>query len=629
MRVSRFTKIVLCCTLLVSACTLQGCSNETTVSPDILTQKKTEEGRTQITVLVKYAFTINQFEKIVEEKFPDIDIVQVGNYTSNTTLAKEFEARLAHDDLTDIVMTWPLDVGKEYWDDRLIDLSGMTFTSKYNNSMLDTIANDGKLYFLPGPAEIRGIVYNKTLFEERGWKVPSSYEEFLKLCGQIQDTGMRSLLLSVGNAEVLDAAFVGYNYASSFSKPADTNWLYQYNEKGEGSFKDHFAVALGVFQELIDAGILRKEDLNLHYQDTQLALFTRQTAMVEDSVLLTHQGERIANSTDEFALMPFFNKNPESDWARLYMTCFIGLNKHLQDHDQKAKYDKVMKLMEFISTPEGQQALSADTGAMFSSLKEVAPPNVKEIEALIPALSQGRYAQFPVLKHAQDALRTALAGMVQGTMSANDVSAAVDRANADFDKNEELQVLGQAKEDFSLIETGNFVTDVMREYCESDVALFLDNGKDGLYNGKGISARLYKGDITETDLLRVFPDLKHGETGELWKVEMTGKDLLETLEYALEVDSTTGWFYYFSGLKMTYDPTAEPGSRVSDLTMADGSKLAMDKVYSIAVMEDSVPEDFLISKQNTEILIQDLLKESIQSKKDIQPSNDQRFKLPQ
>ena len=45
---------------------------------------------------------------------------------------------------------------------RLLDLSSMPFTSRYNTAMLNSIARDGKLYYLPGPAQVRGIVYNKT-----------------------------------------------------------------------------------------------------------------------------------------------------------------------------------------------------------------------------------------------------------------------------------------------------------------------------------------------------------------------------------------------------------------------------------------------------------------------------------
>lgn len=43
---------------------------------------------------------------MAEEKFPQIDIIQVGNFTSRQGIV-EYKRRLEHDDLTDIIMTWP------------------------------------------------------------------------------------------------------------------------------------------------------------------------------------------------------------------------------------------------------------------------------------------------------------------------------------------------------------------------------------------------------------------------------------------------------------------------------------------------------------------------------------------
>ena len=39
--------------------------------------------------------------------------------------------------------------------------------------------------------------------------------------------------------------------------------------------------------------------------------------------------------------------------------------------------------------------------------------------------------------------------------------------------------------------------------------------------------------------------MKHGESGVLQVVDMTGENLLRTLEYAIPVDNDIrGWFYY-------------------------------------------------------------------------------------
>lgn len=73
--------------------------------------------------------------------------------------------------------------------------------------MLNSIARDGKLYCLPGSAQVRGIVYNTTLFEEKGWKVPYDFNRFIALCRTIEARGIRSIHLSFGNSELLDTAF--------------------------------------------------------------------------------------------------------------------------------------------------------------------------------------------------------------------------------------------------------------------------------------------------------------------------------------------------------------------------------------------------------------------------------------
>ncbi|MEG2870751.1 MAG: extracellular solute-binding protein, partial [Clostridium sp.] len=227
---------------------LAGCTptqtdtSKITAPVDILSQKVSDPNRIPVTVLIKSAFNVDSFEKEVEQVFPELDLIQVNNYSANMGIAA-YETRLKHDDLTDIVMTWPLDVGKEYWADRLLDLSALPFTSRYNAARLNRISQDGSLYYLPGPSQIRGILYNKTLFLEHGWTVPKDFDGFLALCAQIESTGIRSLQLGLGNAEVLDTAFVGYSLSDCFNRPIDLKWISDYNE-GKGHFAEHFTPAL-------------------------------------------------------------------------------------------------------------------------------------------------------------------------------------------------------------------------------------------------------------------------------------------------------------------------------------------------------------------------------------------------
>lgn len=619
--------------LTAAALLLGGCAGTQTGAGlgvpdgDVLTQTVLSSEKIPVTVLVKYAFTINAFEQAAEAAFPNLDLIQVGNYTSNMGTA-EYAARLQHDDLTDLVMTWPLEVGEEDWSSRLLDLSSLPLAGKYSTAMLERIARDGKLYYLPGPSQVRAIVYNKTLFTERGWAVPTDFDSFVALCQTIEASGMRSLQLGLGNAEVLDTAFVGYGYESSFSTPDNASHLAAFNA-GRGSFADNFMPALESFQALIDAGVLQKGDLSLTYSDREHMLFGRQCAMTEDSVLMARMGFAFNGCTDEFGLMPFFNPNTNSsDWARLYPVCYIGLNAHLAEAKNKTKYDLVLHLMDYISTPEGQSALAGDTGAMYSTLTSAPLPDIPEIADLVPALTRGRCAVFPTLQNAQGALRRGLAGMVAGDLTAQDVVKLVDAENANPPVPTPPRVLGQAAQDFSLTETGYFIADTLRAALPCEMALFLDNGKDGLYNGKGVSGRIYSGDVTELDVQRILPDLKHEEKGELWRVTMTGESLLKTLEYAIPVDNNvTGWFYYVSGLKLSFAPAAVPGARVLAITDASGAQIDPEKIYTLAVADGSVPEELLLSCEKTGLLVSDLVKSAIEAASTISPTPDGRMTI--
>ena len=240
---------------------------------------------------------------------------------------------------------------------------------------------------------------------------------------------------------------------------------------------------------MIDTGVWKKSDLSLTYAERETMLFNHQCAMVEDSVLMARRGVRPHRLHRSVRAHAFLQPGTPCDWARLYMVCYIGLNKHLGEPQNKKKYDPVMQLMDYISTPEGQLALAADTGAMYSSVKKVPAPDIPEIADMLPALSHGRYAIFPESKNAQDALRESLAGMLAGALTQDDVIRMVDHQNKNPPPPKVCTVIGEATTDFTLIETGNFLTDAMKAKAGADVALFLDNGKDGKYNGKGVSAR--------------------------------------------------------------------------------------------------------------------------------------------
>lgn len=606
---AKFTKTLVMVLLLFLFC---ACSAK---SPgDILTQEQTEAGKIQLTISPKYAVDLNDFEEAVEMRFSNLDLIQVGNYTSN--YSDEYAQRLANDDLTDIIVTWPLDKAAQDCGDRLIDLSGLEFTSNYMISMLNDIAQDGKLYYLPGPTQIRGIVLNKTLFKENGWKIPTNFEEFVTVCREIEASGIRSLQLSFWNHEVLLYAFEGFAYSESFSSPRAIEAVQNYNQ-GEGSLQDFALPAFDVYERLIAEGIFKPEDLDIRYPMREKMFFQRECAMMNEAFAINQKKMEKANFTDELAFIPFFCPGKENSWGHIIPYQYIGLNGNLQKRGNEEKLELALQIMDFISTPEGQAALGNYSNTMFSSLID----NDSEVSAdliyMRETIENGRCVTFPTFENSDEALYQALAAMLRGEINRDEAIALVDAANQNPIQPEEASVIGVATETFSLTETGNYVTDVLRKRADTDFALFLDNGKDGTYNARGISAKFYKGDILESDVtLRVLPVLQHGETGYLNIAVMTGANLINALEYTLDDGD---WFYYCSGLQMNYDPTAEPGSRIKKITDSQGQGIQPEKQYTVAIMEGSVDDDYITSLETTEILIKDLIISDIQEKGTITP----------
>lgn len=60
------------------------------------------------------------------------------------------------------------------------------------NKNLEYVPLDG-VYAVPYMANAAGVLYNKDMFEEHGWTIPTTWEEFIALCETIQSEGVQPL----------------------------------------------------------------------------------------------------------------------------------------------------------------------------------------------------------------------------------------------------------------------------------------------------------------------------------------------------------------------------------------------------------------------------------------------------
>lgn len=80
---------------------------------------------------------------------------------------------------------------------------GLEDTSPLKEQVLEGVLNtakcspysDGKVYLAPFNASPMGLVYNKTLFEENGWELPETWDEFLHLAIRPRKRASHCLLM--------------------------------------------------------------------------------------------------------------------------------------------------------------------------------------------------------------------------------------------------------------------------------------------------------------------------------------------------------------------------------------------------------------------------------------------------
>lgn len=624
----------------------------TVYASDVLTLKASAEGKIQITMMSKNGVRLDAFERAVEEKFSDIDLVVVGSYTNDHNA--EIEKRLERNDLTDLICFSSPSAGESYQSARLLDLSGLSFTNGYTLASLNDVRKDGKVYMVPLPTGIECIVYNKTFFTEKGYEIPTDFESFCQLNLQTaSDFGgeTRGFRAALYDNHVLRETIFMFGYEVSFQNKDALEWLSSYRNREEGASFGYMRPAYDNFLKLVECGAVKTngEDNDFTYRTQTLSedlLNRRMTMTIGNSQLLydLNRMSGVYSNADEFGVLPFFSADADSDWVMESVSGYYAMNKNLKA-DAK-KYQAAYRIMEFLSSEEGQQILISDGNGQKSNLASVQRSDVTlwhGLEEIDATLSRGRICTANVFRNTTAeaiskalndtfANKTLAAGQItddDGTVvdAIGAFDAIVQKADEGNRQNEvdKGKYLGAVSEDFSLADTGSFIAEAMRFAAGADVALFLDMGKDGVKNSLGVAAKFYLGELKQRDLYRILPELPSDDYGKLVTVMMRGEQILTALEYALYETTGQDGFYYFSGLTVEYKPTAERGTRVVSVTMENGVPLNKSYAYVVAISNGTVSPDYYVGEEDTGRTVRGVVEDAVKRKRTLSPSSHKQF----
>lgn len=140
---------------------------------------------------------IKDLEAKFETSHPEIDVDITAIYEANQLIEKNLGSKNNEDDLyISVGANW-----KSYAaQGKFLDLTSFLeeevdgvkvkdkVADEYKNSLHFTKSNGEKTcYRLPWTSGIGGIYYNKVLFEQNDWKIPTTFDELIALCNQINN----------------------------------------------------------------------------------------------------------------------------------------------------------------------------------------------------------------------------------------------------------------------------------------------------------------------------------------------------------------------------------------------------------------------------------------------------------
>jgi raffinose/stachyose/melibiose transport system substrate-binding protein len=179
---------VLLCGLLVPAM-FTGC-----------TSKDEQDGKVVVELVQYKPEAVSAFEEMAERFNSTHDDIYLKVSSPNEAMTI-LKTRFVREDYPDIIgIGGDMNYSNFLDADLFMDISDWEGISTVKQAYLDMdeelelIPKDGT-YALPYVANCAGILYNKEMFEEYGWEIPSTWEEFTTLCETIQSQGITPLYL--------------------------------------------------------------------------------------------------------------------------------------------------------------------------------------------------------------------------------------------------------------------------------------------------------------------------------------------------------------------------------------------------------------------------------------------------
>ncbi|MFX3635787.1 MAG: ABC transporter substrate-binding protein [Candidatus Pristimantibacillus sp.] len=223
-------------------------------------------------------------------------------------------------------------------DDQLMDITDFLATAtnadgeKLTDIVISQAANyDGKNFSLPLVFGSWGLFYDKALFKEKGWAVPTDWSSFMAVSQQIKDSGAMSPLIHTGvypyyiNGGLLDSAVVAAN-------GGDASILTKQAKSEEGAFSTPAVkAALEKIVEMRDKGFIDKGSVALNHTDSQAQWLQHKAAFIPNGLWVENEMKKDIPAGFEFGFIPSVAQNAGENNIVIPYTSVIAVAKEAKN----------------------------------------------------------------------------------------------------------------------------------------------------------------------------------------------------------------------------------------------------------------------------------------------------------
>ena len=511
----------------------------------------------------------------IHEQFPDQDIeFIIGN--NDTDLYSYFKE---HGELPDI-MTVRRFSGTDAQDLQpyLMDFASYDVVSKYYSYAVEYYKNtDDEIQWLPICALPQTIIANKTLFDQYGIKVPENYEEYVQVCQQFYDKGIKPYSMDLAedwsNQEIIQAAAIG-----EFTSLDGIDWRNK-AETSAGEIKFDDVLWKRIFSEtsqFLKDSHFSEEDINVNSNTGTQMFVEGKSAMFHGQ---PRDMQKFQDQMDaELIRIPYFSQTSDSSFVYMFPSLNIAFNKELEKNQEKL--DTALDVLDCMNSEQGQKLIADGSGVIsFNTDVPSMMQNVPGLEEEIKDTSI--YIRYSAQK-SFDASLEAVHGLLSGKMDEMQAYNAFRSAMNSKDSKEKSTVNFENEYSISLNnksgrDAASSILTTIRKENDAQLAL------TPYYY---YTSSIYKGECTSSRVGLM--TAKNSDTP-LYLVKLNGEQVYELVKkYLTEADEN---FYVTtkyelpiaSGMKIIVK-NEENGFSLKDITIND-KKIDTEKEYSILLTD--------------------------------------------